>query len=241
MNVEQIKKLTTLNKEEVKLIEHVNENVSDKYVPIFTSELIDLLEPEFQFDSGMRVKQTETGHYVDLKKANDTIRIYNSFDRSMALRVHLVSDGISIPLGIDRLIHRGEKASNFQEEFKAAKQDILDAVIVAKTFKDHLDNTIATKEIAKAITESIFVMGSRKKDNKDITDIVNYADLLLDQNISVSKYINISIRSYLKGEYNYTKNDVKMSGKPKRSVLGIIHLENRLVKTLEEKFPEYFL
>jgi len=234
--------MTKLTKEGITLLEHVDAKVSDKYVPIFTSELIKLLEPEFQFIDGTRIKGTSTAHFINLENdTGDKIRIYNSFDRTMALRVDMVSDGIAIPLGVDRLVHIGAKAKSFQDEFAEAKQDILDAVVVARTFKDHMVNTVATPEIAKAITKAIFVFGNGKDQNKGVTEVVNYTDILLDQNISLARYINLSIRSYLTGEYNYTKDGLKLNGRPKNSVLGRIHLENRLVKTLQGQFPEYFL
>jgi len=234
--------MITLKEQDVKLLEHVDSKVSDKYVPIFTSELMKLLEPEYKFEDGVRIKGTTTAHFVDLKNEDgDTIRIYNSFDRTMALRIDMVSEGIAIPLGIDKLIHIGQKAKNFQEEFKEAKADILAAVIVAKTFKEYLEKTVATEDIAKEITNSIFVHGNGKEQNLGITEFINYTDLLLNQNISLKKYINLSIRSYQLGEYSYVKDGKKMNGRPKTSVLGRVHLENRLIQTLNEKFPEYFL
>ena len=234
--------IITLEEGDVKLLEHVDARVSDKYVPIFTSELMKLLKPEFEFVDGSRISKTSTAHYINLKNKNDdTIRIYNSFDRSMALRIGMVSEGISIPLGIDRLIHIGQKARDFQEEFKEAKADILEAVTTAKAFKEYLEKTVATADIAKAITTSIFTHGAGKKQNLGISEFINYTDLLLDKNISLKKYINLSIRSYQLGEYSYVKDGVKMNGRPKPSLMGRIHLENRLIKTLQEKFPEYFL
>ena len=230
-----------LEKDEIKLLEHVDKNVSDKYVPIFTTDIMALLEPEFTFEYGLQITPASSAHFVSLKNDDTNIRVYNSFDRSMALRIDMVADGISIPLGIEKLIHIGQKAKNFQEEFNLAKQDILDAVVTAKVFTAHLQNTKATKEIAAEITKSIFVHGKGSARNKGITKINNYTDLLLEKGITLSKYINLSIRSFLTGEYTYIKDGKKINGKSKRSLVYKLHLENRLIKTLQEKFPEFFL
>jgi len=233
--MKQLDKILTV--EDVAKYENISGGASDKYVPIYTTDLINMLAPEFKFDHGEQVLGRSNAHYVDLvNDEGDRIRILNSFDRSLALRISLVSEGVLIPLGVERLVHIGTKAKGFTDEVAESRQEIFEAVAVAKKFEMFLKNTPITEDVAKDISREIFTHG---KDAKKITEIVNYVDLI--DGLDIQRYINLSIRGFLTGNYTYMKDAVKAVGKKKNSVLGRIQIENRIVALFTAKYPEYFL
>jgi len=227
--------------EDVKMIETVSKRVSKKYVPIMSTELIALMEPEFKFVGGTQIRKGSTKHYIDLDSGDDHLRIYNSYDRTMALRVNLVSDGMVIPLGVDRLVHIGQKAKDFTVEFTEAKDEIKEAIKTAKLTDFFLKDNVITVELAKTLTEAIFQHGTGKKINQGITDIRNFTDILIDQKISIKKYITLSVRAFLTGEYTYIKNGKKLNGRKKEGIMRKVKIENRVIKALTDEYPEYFL
>ncbi len=224
---------------ELKAFETVSPKVSAKYVPIYTSELIKILEPEFTLVNGCKPYPSYTTHYVDLvNETGDTIRIYNSFDRRWALSVNLISDGLTIKLGTDRLIHMGQKATNFTEDFEDAKQSILDAIVNAKTFAGVLASTKIEKDLAKAITDSVF-RNFIKKDG--FQEIVNYADILIEKDITVKNYINTTLKNFAEGNYTVTISGKKRVGRKSSNVFEEVLNKSKIMKLVENEYLEYLL
>ena len=226
--------------DELRSIEKVHPSVSKKYVPIYTSDIVEILHPEFRYVHGVQFVKGLTRHYVDLmNKEGDTIRIYNSYDRTLALRVNYITAdaGVSIDLGIDRLVHIGSKAKDFTDDLSDAKEAIINGVKNAKFIMHKLTNTLVTENMAKEISDIIFV----KELNKNVQEYTNYVDILLEKNIDLKKYIDMSIHNYIEGEYTFVKDGVKHNGRKIRSVLRKVRLENKIMKYIKENFPEYFL
>ena len=106
---------------DIKKFENISPRVSEKYAPIFSTDLIKILAPEFKLVKAQRTSSGSTGHYVDMiNDKKETIRIYNSYDRTLSFRMSLVSGKYSIDLGTNRVIHRGETASTLTETFKVS-------------------------------------------------------------------------------------------------------------------------
>ncbi len=228
-------------KEELRAFETVSPKVSAKYVPIYTSELIEIMEPEFTLINGCKIFPSWSAHYVDLgNEAGDTIRIYNSFDRRWALGVSLISEnGLSIKLGgVDRLIHMGQKAESFKESFAEAKDSILESIANAKVLFGVLSSVSIEKELADKITNIVF----RKFIKKDgFQDVSNPADILLDKSISVANYITLTLKNYEDGNYTVTANAKKRTGRKTKSVFDKVTSENIIMKLIETDFLEYLL
>ncbi len=229
---------TFSTRKEIKDFEIVADSVSDSYVPIYTTEIVDILQPEFELVGGSRLYASTSAHFVDFKKDNETIRIYNSYDRELALRASLVSDDFIVDLGIDKLVHRGERAKGMIDELKEFKPEILKSIKTAKTIRAKFDTQVIDKNIAKEISDLIFIKHTRKDGFQEYT---NYADILIDKNISIKTYITTSINKYLKGEYTVTNNGKKRLGKATNATFFKVKLQNRIVRYLKANFPEYFL
>jgi hypothetical protein len=238
-------KLTKANLESV---EQVSGKLSDKYVPIKTSELVKALEPEYQFTDGYRFAGNgSTRHYVDLKSDDTTIRIYNSFDGSLALRAYITSGGLQFSLFKDtRVIHRGQGALevyNVQE----VKEQILNAVPVAQEMINKLSTMDVTEEIQEIVNEAVFKeQKARIKYDAEFVNYVDEAKKMLEENgktMSTYAYINRTINNYLKGDYGvkYKDKNTLRAGRPIKSPYSRITLVSVVEKALTEKMPEYFI
>jgi len=223
---------------ELKSFENVSPKVSDLYVPIYTSEIIKLLEPEFKFINGSRLEGSSSKHYVDFDHNGDKIRLYNSYDRQMAFQANLYSDGFIIDLGLDRLVHRGARAKNVAVDIKTFKEDVVIAVKTAKVIQTKFDTVNVDENIAKEISDMIFFKQAKIKGFQEYT---NYMDILIPKGISLKAYITSSINKFIQGDYTVTINGSKRLGRPVSSTLMKIRIQNKIVKYLSAQFPEYFL
>lgn len=223
----------------VENIQVVSPRVSKKYVPIMSTDVIKALSPEFTFKGGMKFVRGRSKHFIDLEnKAGDQIRVYNSFDRSLALRASLISNGLVIDLGIDRLIHMGKRAKDFTETLENTKSDIIENIVTTKVMVNKLNSEKITKEMAKDISDIIFA----KVMKKGATGYTNYADILMEnKDISIASYVKVTLRNYFSGNYTYTKKGQKKEGQKKDSMLAKVKVENKLMAFLEDAYLEYFL
>ena len=233
--------------EELAEYEVISPLVSDKYVPIYTTEIAKILEPEFTLDHATRIQGKNSSHYADfLNEIGDRIRIYNSYDRSLAFRMSLVSNSkekgapgsYSVDLGTERVVHIGENATILVDKIRENKQDILNSVETARTILDKLSTLKINSLSAKIISEVVF---NRLASLKGFQSYTNYADILIDRGISIDAYINISIKNYIDGNYTITSNGVKRKGRKSGSILSKVWTENKIVESLSEKLPELFL
>jgi hypothetical protein len=228
------------NLDELKSIEKVDPRVSKKYVPIYSSEIAKLLEPEFKMETAVRPVPRTSLHYVDFKNKNgDKIRLYNSYDRSLALKFTLYSkDNIPVNLGVERLIHMGQRAKSFTEELQSHKEQILESVETARTLLYTLEKTKITPELAEKIKNIIFRKYYIKKGFQGVT---NYSDLLIEKGISVTSYIKATVTNFIKGNFTYTISGKKHNGREQKSLFYRIEVETRIMKMIEEEFTEFLL
>jgi hypothetical protein len=258
------------NIKEVQAIEKVSPKVSERYVPIYTTELIEALAPEFEFVQGYKFgRGTGSKHYITLKnKDNDCIRIYNSFDASLAFRAYLVSDDIQFSIvDENRVIHTGDKARSLgdKDHIQEIKEAIIKAIPNTKLLSSKLKDTEIDldSEIADKIKEAIskykmyhYIRSKKrtKKAEKDVDvdvdyEFVNYTDDVVKKlqdagkNISIYSYINLSIKNFLQGNYGIknTKTQVVSSGNPVKSVTNRIIITNNVAKVLEKDYFEYLI
>jgi hypothetical protein len=205
-------------------------------VPIFTSEIAKLLEPEFKFVHAVKPLKHSSLHYADLTDGENTIRVYNSYDRKLALRVTLYVDGMPVDLGAERLIHIGSKAKTFVDDLQEHKKNILDSIENAKTLHNVLNTTPITKELAGKIKEIIY-RNYIKKDG--FQSLENYADMLIEKNISVTSFIKASIVNFEKGNFTYVINGEKHTGRKQNSTFGKIEIEAKIMELIQEEFIEF--
>lgn len=221
-------------------IEKVSPKVSDKYVPIFTSKVIQNLSPEFEFKSGLKFSNANSQHMVYLKYDNQTdIAIANSFDRSRAFSVHLVSNNIHIPLDLDRQIHVGEHAASLTENFKINKSEVVDAIKHAKSIVFKLQRTPAIDRIKTDIINIVFDTPMKRKGFAEL-------DFKIDRDVkTVYTYINAAVDTYIKGEYHIAleKNgkDIIRKGVKINSRFKKICIMNSIYKYIEKELPEVLI
>jgi len=236
------------NPDELKVLEHVDARASEKYVAIYSTELIKLLAPEFTFVEAFqlvpnRVGKIRSAHYFDMISAdgNSHLRFFNSYDRSLALRVSLVADGIMIPLGVDRLVHIGHRAQSFTEDIVDIKKEMLEAAKVAKNINNFMTATPATEDIAKVISKTILFSSLPTKEQKRVTEINNFTELLLEKGISLKDYMKKSINSFLRGDFVILMDGKKVNSRQRRNIPLRLKIENRVMRVLEAEYPEVFL
>ena len=224
--------------EDVKKIEKVSKNVSEKYVPIFTSDVIDIMEPDFVFVGGVKWHKNTTQHYIEMKRGNDFIRIYNSFDRTAAFRMFYKGE-VSIDLGIDKLVHRGKKAASFKEILENSKDEIVEAIDRTKNGIVQLNQIQVTPELQNKISDVVFGKYLKKKGFQSYT---NYVDSIVEEKgMSVLSYIKSTIANYNKGLYTVTIKGVKKEGREKKSLFTKLKIEGKVNKFLLSEYPELFL
>ncbi len=229
-------KKPTLN--DIKEIEVISPLVSEMYAPIYSSELVQSLAPEFELIDVKRIYKANTMHYVDLKdKDNSVIRIYNSYDRRLAFRMSLVSkDNFTVDLGTDRIIHKGLNAKTLTDNLKDTKKSILKGVKNAKIVAKRLNTTKIRPRFARVVSDVVFNSLIQKEGFQGYT---NYTDVI--KNISVAEYINQSTKRFIEGDYTVTFSGKKRKGQKITSAFKKVEIQNKLVKIIAEEYPEYFL
>jgi len=223
---------------EIERIENIDPRNSKKYVPIYTSQLIKILEPEYKLVYAQKLFNATSAHFAVLTDGKNEIKIYNSYDRSLAFRMTLnVEDNFNIDLGMNRIVHIGQNAKDIQENVQLNKQDILDSIDNKKVIINALRGIKIDKELARIISDIIFKSVSQKKGFQGYT---NYVDILIGK-VDIIGYINQSIQKFIDGDYTITVNGKKSNGRKKSSVLVKAHIEIGIVKALINQFPEYFI
>lgn len=241
----------------------VPDGVSDKYVPIYTSKLVEVLKPEYKFAKGYRFGSKTSKHFIDLvptdsdKNSNEKIRIYNSFDGSFALRVYFVSENFQYNIvDNDRVVHVGEKARTISEEdnLKELKESIINAVPNVRLLKAKLENIPVdlNSEFTKTIKDvlsggTLYYFKRQQKDENYV--FVNYVDdvaKLAEKNgnpLSIYAYINLSIKNFIDGNFGFrhTKTNELKGKRAINSPLSKVQILNAIAGVLEEEFVEYMI
>ena len=228
---------------ELKAFERVDGNVSKKYVPIYTSAVIEAMAPEFTLDYGHRVFKTWSAHYAMLNnEAGDTIKITNSFDRRWAFGFQLITkEGFTVRVGLDRIVHIGAKAKEFNETFKDQKEDILKAIKNAATFATTLQNTKVQPALQEKITDIVF---RKSIGTKGFQSLTNDADVLQENSkngMSVTGYILATLKAFEKGNYTVTNQGTKKVGGKTKSIFNRTQTESLLMDLIEDEFEYYLL
>ncbi len=226
--------------EGLKAFEQISPKVSSKYVPIYSTELVETLAPEFTLVKAVKICDSSSMHYTDMiSQEGDHIRFYNSFNRSLAFRMSLItSDGLIVGLGSDRITHIGKNAKNLIDDTVEYKKSIIESITNAKILAKTLKTENIKANLARVISDIIFKNIIEKKGFQGYGNLV---DVLLEQDISITDYINKTIKNFLGGNYTYTVNGVKKIGRPNRSTYKKVIIETSLIKFLENEFPEYFI
>lgn len=238
--------------EDVERIEKLG-NVSERYVPIYTSELIKFLEPEFKFVSGYKFGGVSSKHYVILENEDgDKIKIYNSFDRSFALRIYLASGDVHFSVLDDyRVIHVGEKARLLgdKDHLKDIKESILKGIPVKKMMINKLKTVEVQEDIQEAINkliakDKIYHMNRKKEcDYKYINPVDEIVKKLKEngKKMSIYDYINLSITNFLDGNYEIEGCGEIKKGRKNKSVFYKVQTINKISQMIEKDFIEYLV
>ena len=229
--------------EELKAFELVDTNVSDKYVPIYTSEIIEILEPEFKFVGGEKYYNFNSAHTVFLESENGIrIAISNSFDRTRAFSAFLIADEIRIPLDLDRQIHLGSEAAALTENFRDNKPEFFVAIEHATAVVRKLKTTNIPQYVKDEVTEIVFAATKKRKGFIEL-------DLNIADNYNTCfTFINSCIYRYIKGEYNVVlesksslDGEVIRKGSKLSSRFVKLQLTNEVYSYLAEELPELFI
>jgi len=228
---------------ELTSFENVSGNVSDKYVPIYTSEIIKILEPEFKFVSGEKYCNFNSQHSVFLENdTGDTIIITNSYDRTRAFSASLIADEIRIPLNLDKQIHLGSEAAALTENFKENKVEFFKAIEHAKDVIRNLKSTNIPDYIKEVVIEKVFAKPLARKGFLEL-------DLTISDNyVTCFTFINSAITRYVNGEYNialtsktHVDGEVIRKGVKTNSRFIKLQITNEIYSYLKDEIPELFI
>jgi hypothetical protein len=233
--VNQIKSI-----EDLKKLEVVSSNVSEKYVPIYTSQIIEELSPEFEFVRATKYFPGGTRHEAVLRTTlfnenGDFILIENSYDRSRSFRLSFLNNGILIPLNLEKIVHRGENAQNLANDLLVNKDEVLAALENAKKIVAYFKSTKISKKLKKEIFEIVFEKHLEKRYEVDVT--------IADSYDTIFKYIETIVDRYINGEYfiaNKSTNKIRKGTKIK-SRFTQMNLTNKIYKYLKDNFPAIFI
>ena len=223
------------NIEAVKRIENVDPAVSDQYVPIYTSKIVEHLQPECQFIVGWKFFPKLSAHNVVLSYKDETIIITNSYDRSRAFSMLIGKNHFYVPVKLDRVIHRGQGAEEVAEEFINNKKALFEGIENAKKIVNYFKDTKITEKTKKEIFNIVFKrqIDQGKKIIITIGDSYN----------TIQKYIDTIVERYFEGDY-YTenpKNGKIRKGRKIKSRFNQLYVTNKIVKYIEQNHPEIFI
>lgn len=228
--------------EELKSFETIKGKVSKKYVPIYTSEVIQHLSPEFEFKRGVKYYDFNSAHSVYLDYNGATVSIENSYDRSRAFSFKYNDGSIVIPLDLTRQLHIGKKATTVSEEIRINKDEIMVAISNAKTIVEKLKDVTALPQFKADIEKVIF---------KPIIEKEGFQELLLhevgESNDTVYKYINRLVKMYEEGDYHIKIKDKKTGdfrtrfGRKSSSAFVKLQTTNAVYKYLYDEYIEAFI
>lgn len=227
---------------EVRKIENIDEKVSKKYVPIYTSEVIEHLSPEFEFNYAVKYYSFNSAHSAYLDFNGATISIENSYDRSRAFSFKYNDGAITIPLDLNRQLHIGEKAKVVVNDISINKDAIIKGIENAKTVVEKLKFAKATDEFKDAIKNIIFKQAIEKDNFVELID----ADVASTYK-SVYTYVNATIKKYEEGNYRIkqvSKKDGQMElrhGRKSSSAFLKLQITNAIYEYVAENFPEAFI
>jgi len=219
--------------EKLKKIEKQSGNTTDKYIPIYTSKIIEDLEPEFKFITGIQYHPGSSRHQVILRYENNDILIENSFDGKRSFRFSFLSNRFIIPLKLDKVVHRGSNAKELTHDLLINKTEIIKSIENAKKLVYHFQSTKIPKKIKNKIFSIVFEKHLKNK-NVDITIAKSYN--------TIFSYTETIVDRFLEGEYYLIDNKSKIKkGRKIKSKFAEIVLINRIYKTLKSEHPEIFI
>lgn len=229
-----------LEKDKIKSIETISSKVSNKYIPILSSNIVDILSPEFIFIDCTRFTPSNSQHQIRLKFREDIISIINSYDGSKAFRMYLSSKNIQIPLNIDRQVHIGQYASSMEDSIKLNKQNLIDSIQLAHQVVDKLKNTPVHKSFEDQLLDVIFY-SIKKRDGFQKISITQYGSHFNN----MYDYINFYTSEYLSGNYvvSFIKRgkDSFRKGRPIKSSFRKLAVMNDVYKYVIKNLPQISL
>lgn len=218
---------STTNKEEVKDFEKVSSSLSEKYVPMKTSEYIATFEPMFEFSKARQYRKGSSAHYVELNKGEDiNVYIENSFDGTLSMRIAFrFQDFI---FGKVRQIHKGIPAVNMNSN----KSDIVKLYDQASRTTDSMRETDFTKEEKDMICEVALAVKSKKsKFVKGITyDTKNGLD-----------FVVTLLSDIREGNLEYKTAKGWRPLRETKSQMTMVEISNAIWGVIHKKFPEFYI
>lgn len=229
------------NKDELPALEIVSDKVSPKYVPIYTSKIVDELSSNFEFKHCYFSRNGTTKHIVEMQSENARIKISNSYDRTAALRMYLTTGengNILIPLELGKRVHVGQKAKDLTDDFKNYKNEILQAIDTTATIINTMKTTHIHDKIKEKINQSVFKSPLKRKGFKELDlDVPGF---------TVYDYIDNCINQYITGKYNMVitlknGNEKIRKGREIKSNFSKLQIMNRVYKEILTNIPQLLI
>ena len=220
---------------DLKKLEKVSSEASEQYVPISTTKIIQDLSPEFKFISANRVFPISSRHEVILQHGNDYILIENSYDRSRSFRLSFLSNGVLIPLDLEKVVHRGEFAKNLEQDILVNKDKVIEALHNAKTVVTTLKNSPITDKYKTEITNIVFEKHIKKGFKVDVGVIASRYENFFDYGATLAERL-------IDGAYYYENDKGKLRrGRKIKSRFLQLEAVNKVIKYLKDNNPAVFI
>jgi len=201
-------------------------NETKSYIPIKTTDIIEMLKSEF--DVGIIHSVSRTYHTVNFHRNDDAIVLENSYRKERAFMLSLFIGGMYIPLGLERVIHRGERAHEVNQLDAAT---IIEAIDSRKNSMVKMKEAPVTKSIEDRIMKMIF--GNRKIDLKETENELSRDNLF--------NFLERVLLIHRAGNYLIIRSDKVRKGRVRKNMRYLIKLSNKLYKTIKEEYPFIFI
>jgi len=216
--------------EDIKRFERISTRVSSKYVPIYTSNLVESLSEGFSIISGSIYRYTSNAHYIVLgSNKNDKLKLYidNSFDRTVALRISFMYKNLIF--GFIKQVHMGESASDISHNYDSVSE----LYIKASSFIDTLSKYQLDEEDRQVIVEQLF-----KERGIPLNRVVEESIFKFKESETTLEYFDRIIGLLMSGEFqiNSTKG-IKLARASKSQFLKI-SMNKRIYTYLTKHNPE---
>lgn len=212
------------SRKELERFERISSRVSKKYVPIYSTKLVESLEPQFKYigvNPYSRTGNNGSRHYITMSCGESLLlRIENSFDGTLALRISFQYN--NFVFGFIRQVHIGKNAIDM-----STTNEISEIYKSALKYVDTLSAIKFTKEEQLQIIEIV------AKERGISIARLNNPEQYTDDNLSAIDFIE----KILEIVYN---QGVKMS-KPLKNDFCKMKVSKKIYKFLDETYPELSL
>lgn len=196
---------------------------SKSYIPIKSTEF---LQKNNLVDNIVNIFMLSgTAHIINLNVDGVNISIINSYNRERAFSIRLYINGMFMPLGLERIIHRGPRAKSIEDITEAELKGIIRS---KKNYHIELKSIPLFSRVVEEIERVLF--RNQKVMFIDTPNTNNLGD-----------YLESIMQIYKEGDYYIARNKKLRKARKKTSINGYLNICNRVYKVLTINYIYLFI